>query len=108
MEHTRRHLALVKRKHEEVSEALEIAVVHRLPAGQGSACVLNVSDLHLLAMLSSNRAVREWRSYAKQELGVAHQVLEGKIVTAAVPIDPTASRTFGGPVTPQTTSSTFP
>eukprot|EP00873_Tetraselmis_striata_P003104 jgi/Tetstr1/423368/TSEL_014055.t1 len=36
--------------------------------------------------LSSNRAVREWRGYAKDELGVEHQVLEGKIVTAAVPI----------------------
>eukprot|EP00873_Tetraselmis_striata_P019008 jgi/Tetstr1/439272/TSEL_027714.t1 len=36
--------------------------------------------------LSSNRAVREWRGYAKEELGVEHQVLEGKIVTAAIPI----------------------
>eukprot|EP00873_Tetraselmis_striata_P023177 jgi/Tetstr1/443441/TSEL_031452.t1 len=29
--------------------------------------------------LSSKRAVREWRGYAKEELGVEHQVMEGKI-----------------------------
>eukprot|EP00873_Tetraselmis_striata_P006714 jgi/Tetstr1/426978/TSEL_017191.t1 len=43
-----------------------------------------LADSALKEPLSSNRAVREWRGYAKDELGVEHQVLEGKIVTAAV------------------------
>eukprot|EP00873_Tetraselmis_striata_P027255 jgi/Tetstr1/447519/TSEL_034899.t1 len=121
LENTRRHLALVKRKHEEVSEALEIVAVHRLPARHASECVLKVprtfsqcdkkhhrmirgigqwfdpvKGVHVprtrslfdvpFPQQSSNCAVREWRGYAMEELGVEHQLLEGKIVTAAVPI----------------------
>eukprot|EP00873_Tetraselmis_striata_P042674 jgi/Tetstr1/462938/TSEL_007886.t1 len=148
LENTRRHLALVKRKHEEVSEALEIAAVLRLPTGQANERVLKVrrtfshwsannaakkmgefldaaagraaddaegaklqrrvaaklTDRYqppapsgapcygpccrhaVTAVLPSDRAVREWRGYAKEELGVEHQALKGKIVTAAVPI----------------------
>eukprot|EP00873_Tetraselmis_striata_P025485 jgi/Tetstr1/445749/TSEL_033397.t1 len=141
MEQTRRHLALVKRKREKVSEALEIAAVHRLPAGHANECVLKVprtfsqwsannaakkigefldaaagraeddaegvrlqrhvaskltdatsplpirsAVLRPVLSLRSDGCVREWRGYAKEELGVEQQVLEGKIVTAAVPI----------------------
>eukprot|EP00873_Tetraselmis_striata_P008843 jgi/Tetstr1/429107/TSEL_019069.t1 len=79
LENTRRHLALVKRKHEEVSEALEIAAVHCLPARQASECVLKVP-----------RTFSQWRSSAWNTNcwawnAVEHQH-EGRIVTAAVPI----------------------
>eukprot|EP00873_Tetraselmis_striata_P035462 jgi/Tetstr1/455726/TSEL_004076.t1 len=56
MEHTRPHLALVKRKHEKVSEALEIAAVHRLP-GQAKECVLKVP--RTFSQWSANDAARK-------------------------------------------------
>eukprot|EP00873_Tetraselmis_striata_P028422 jgi/Tetstr1/448686/TSEL_035926.t1 len=121
MEHTRRHLALVKRKHEKwsannaakkIGKFLDVAAGRAKDAAEGAGLQrdkeyrrmirgigqwfdpvkgehvprnLSLFDIRF-PQLSSNRAVREWRGYAKEELGVEHQVLEGKIVIAAVPI----------------------
>eukprot|EP00873_Tetraselmis_striata_P017534 jgi/Tetstr1/437798/TSEL_002837.t1 len=117
MEHTRPHLALVKRKHEELSAnnaakkigafldaavgrakddaegaklqrhvAAKLTGRYQPRATSGVLCYGPCCRDALTAALSSSRAVREWKDYAKEELGVEHQVLEGKIVTAAIPI----------------------